>query len=122
MKIVLCGLSFILGILFFGLSGCENAKHPYITYSCDSKKKATYTSLVKPILDMNCKPCHQPGGSASGKDLSTYTGAKKAATDYKLLESVQWTGGVQPMPQGGYQLPSAQVSIIQCWIDQGMAE
>ena len=87
----------------------------YVPLNCDT---ITYAKNVKPIIDLNCAKsgCHVTG-FANG-DYTTYQGvyAKVAAGTFKLRV---FDSPSNPMPQDKGMLPSLELSILRCWLNNG---
>ncbi|MBL7812535.1 MAG: hypothetical protein JNL57_09960 [Bacteroidetes bacterium] len=114
---------FLAGLLLAAVfSGCENAKEPLKQYTCDNNTPPSYTAFIQPIMENNCVVCHQPGASAASIDLRSYASVKLAVQNNKLLSSVKWDGKALQMPQGNRQLNAAEITVIECWINNGMKE
>lgn len=87
--------------------------------SCDT---ITYKKHIKPIVDDKCISCHAQKGP--GPDFSTYGALKSRAASGVLKARVidPPDGSSSLMPQGGSKLPASQLSLIQCWINNGQKE
>ena len=92
---------------------------PVTLNSCDT---ITYERHIKPIIVAKCNSCHAPGSLSSGYDISTYSLLKLKVTNGSLKKRVIDDVPPNSMPQGSNKLPSAQLSLIQCWITNGTKE
>jgi hypothetical protein len=125
-----------------GGSSSEAASAPGGTDSGGTQ--ATFTEVYTTILQSTCSPCHHPGGEGSFQDFSSQSSAYAAIVDVKasgpscgssgdirvvpgnasqslLFEKVSEATppcGSQ-MPLGGPFLSSAQVTLIEDWINAG---
>jgi hypothetical protein len=106
--------------------------------------QATFTEVYTAILQPTCSPCHHPGGEGSFQDFSSQSSAYAALVGVKasgpscgssgdtrvvpgnasqslLFEKV--SDATPPcgsqMPLGGPPLSSAQVTLIEDWINAG---
>jgi hypothetical protein len=104
----------------FLLQSCENSKEPVVE-TCDTKPR-TYTADIKPIIDLYCKVCHQPGGAFSSLPLTNYAEVKNATQNGKLLSSIKHDGTAVPMPQGGGKLSDDDIAKIDCWVSKNYPE
>lgn len=75
----------------------------------------TYTKDVQTIISNNCLSCHGAGGDSP--TLTSYTLVKNAASNGKLLCTIQ-ASGCKTMPQAG-KMPQATINIILSWVSQG---
>jgi hypothetical protein len=93
------------------------------SYDC-SGVTPTYTTDVKPIIDINCATagCHNATSKKDGKDYSTYELVKIGASSEAFMGSMQHLSGYKPMPKGGNKLSDEQLKTIYCWIQNGMPE
>lgn len=88
-------------------------KQPVSANSCDTVK---FSAHILPIINSNCLSCHSGSGPGNG-NFTSYSGIKQKVDNgsfkarvVDLLPS--------PMPQGG-ALPTQQIAIIKCWLDNG---
>ena len=90
------------------------------TYDCTSITP-TYTTDVKPIMDVSCATsnCHSASAKANGKDYSSYASTKTLATNKAYLGSMQHLSGYNAMPKGASKLSDANLQKIYCWIQNG---
>lgn len=89
------------------------------TNGCDTSKAITYTADIKEIFQTNCPGCHTGSGASGGIDLSTYAGAKGAAT--LLIDAVTWADGINNMPQTA-KINDCSIGKIKKWVESGTPE
>ncbi len=114
-----------------------------LTIACDSEvlepsqgcedATATYSTNVKPIIDLTCaySGCHNGGGGAPG-NYTTYEGlliaVQNGAFVNRVIDQVANPAIGMPPDQSIYpnsqqdDLSPEQMEIIQCWIDSGFEE
>ena len=98
--------------------GAQNTTGCASSNACDTTN-VTFSGSVKPILNNYCTGCHS-GSSPSGNiDYSSYDGTKPTALNGKLAGSINFRSGFSAMPQGGSQLSSCSIAIIEKWIELG---
>ena len=97
----------------------EEVKKEEIKFECSSK--ITYTASVKPILESACVQCHSGDNPKHGIDLTTYENVK-AATGHNLFCTISGGERCPKMPPFGGKLNAEEVSKIDCWIKNGMAQ
>lgn len=85
---------------------------------CDTAT-ITYSAAVVPIINTNCKGCHNPNFLSSGLDLTSYTNVKTIALNGKLMGSVDRLPGFPAMPKGGAKLSDCKITQIRKWIAAG---
>ncbi len=125
---IISGLTLPAFLLLFGCSDLGNrAPTGSGTVPSDS---INFTNDVLPIFQAHCTSCHS-GSSPSGQlDLSTFAGVLdnigpsapvvQPGNPNNSMLVKRLTGAVPPlMPQGGPQLPSADLATISLWIEQG---
>ena len=78
-----------------------------------------FTEDIQPIINIWCVGCHSAASAGGGYNLSTYSGVVSAVTNNQLMGAIKHSSGFNPMPQGGNQLSSCQISQIQSWINSG---
>lgn len=103
------------------ISACK--KESIKQYDCTGVSP-TYTNAVQTILNTSCaiSGCHNAATQAEGINLSSYTGAKNAASSDRFLGSIQHISGYKPMPQNGNQLPESSIKTLSCWVQNGVPE
>ncbi len=89
---------------------------------------------VKPILELRCVECHQPGGAgheASGLDMRTYESLMKGtkfgpvvvpgdAFTSNLNTLVEWRARPEiRMPHNKKKLTRCEINIFRRWVNQG---
>lgn len=120
-------LSFIiLGVitaLAVTYTGCKHEPEEYIpdpdpnpdTTSCDTAS-VTYPGKIYPILDQYCISCHSGAGPSGGLDFTDYSQVAFVAENGALIGAIKHLSGYSPMPQGGEQLDSCKIRLIEIWI------
>lgn len=90
--------------------------------ACDvANETITYTGVISPIFDANCRRCHGATTAATlggGNDFSTYASLR----DYPqavLLGSIRHDAGFDPMPKGGSKISACDISRIEAWMAKG---
>lgn len=103
--------------------GCQkqNAEDLYTVpdpATCDTVN-VSFSQVIKPIIDASCATsgCHL-GASATGWDLSDYTGVFSANYHSVLMPAINHTGP-SPMPKGGAKLDDCTIAKIQAWVNKG---
>lgn len=120
----------LLGALIFMLASCSKDQTPIVAteVSCDSTT-VTFVDDIQPILSSNCtmSGCHNATDHKEGYDFTNYAGVLEAvkpgnAGDSHLYESISSSGGHEIMPPEPQDpLSSAQIGMIQTWINNGAA-
>lgn len=92
-----------------------------LTTTCDTTN-STYATTVVPILNSNCNNCH---GTSVAKSigasivLDNYTSLKTYVTNNQLINSINHTGGITPMPLNGAKMNACDISKITAWVNRG---
>jgi len=110
--------------IIIGTVSCGKDEAPDTSaYDC-TNLTPTYTNTVKAIFDASCafSGCHGGGSAEEGVDLSSYSSARSASLNGKVLASMEHKSGVKAMPQGGAKLPAEQIAAVACWIKNGAPE
>ncbi|MFN8342384.1 MAG: hypothetical protein U0V64_12000 [Cyclobacteriaceae bacterium] len=112
---------FVLFGLIFLLSGCyyDVGSKLYPAPPCTTLTAYTYKTEVAPILNTYCNNCHSGKFASAGIVLDNYTDVKAYVDNGKLLGTIEWTGGVSPMPKGGSKLSSCNIGKVKAWIEAG---
>jgi len=85
---------------------------------CDSSTMS-YSAAIIPIINTNCKGCHNPNFLSSGLDLTNYNSVKTIALNGKMIGVVDHQSGFPAMPKGGNKLSDCKITQIRKWINAG---
>ncbi|MFM6983986.1 MAG: hypothetical protein ACKOXF_07625 [Chitinophagaceae bacterium] len=114
-------ITFLLGILVFGLNACTEdtnlGPNPRPANPiCDSTKFKFYADIL-PIIKTNCNDiaCHGSGP----RDFTTYSGIRSFALNGTLMGALKHEIGFKPMPTATEYLSDCDIKKIQKWIDNG---
>ena len=92
-----------------------------LTTTCDTTN-STYAIVVAPILNSNCNNCHAASVAkniGASIVLDNYTSVKIYVTNKQLLNSINHTGGLTPMPLNGPKMNACDISKISAWVNRG---
>jgi len=78
----------------------------------------TFAKVIKPMVDVNCLGCHQPGSVSGGILLNTYAMVKVQVDNGKLWGAVNHVAGYSPMPEAR-KLSDCELTAIKNWIGKG---
>ncbi|SFT87506.1 Uncharacterized membrane protein [Algoriphagus locisalis] len=94
-----------------------------------------YTGAIQPILDQNCKSCHNPNKLKGELDLSSFQGIHKGGEDGAVLEagtpeeSALFARLVLPEDHDDHMPPKdkrqprkEEIELIKAWIESGSPE
>ncbi len=79
----------------------------------------TYAAAVAPLINNNCKGCHNPSFLSAGLDLTNYNTVKSIALDGRFMGTVTHATGYQPMPRGAAKMSDCKITQIRKWIEDG---
>jgi len=96
----------------------QGARNNYCDAGCDTNN-FTYSGAIKPVIENNCKGCHNAFNSSGGVRLDDYSSVKAAADNGSLFGAVSHQQGYSPMPKGGNKLPECTIIQIRKWIADG---
>ncbi len=88
------------------------------TTNCDSIK-GQFALEVKPLIDNQCKSCHNGNLTQGGINLDGYDNVKNATLNGKVLETIRHDNGVSPMPQGTPKLSDCDIKKVTLWKTAG---
>ncbi len=88
------------------------------TGSCDTANMKFATNIL-PILETNCKSCHNTATATAGVITENYSGVKMIADNGLLLGVITHASGFSPMPQDKPKLADCDINKIRAWIAQG---
>ncbi len=96
----------------------EQELYPDENMNCDTVS-LSFQHDVLPIIKQNCYRCHSfaiYSVSGGGINLEGYTQLKLYADNSQLMNAVNHTGGVIPMPKDGAKLSYCDRAAINRWI------
>lgn len=85
---------------------------------CDTTT-ITYSLAIAPLINTNCKGCHNPAFLSAGLDLTNYTTVRSIALNGKFAGVVNHQAGFSPMPKGAAKLNDCKITQIRKWIAAG---
>lgn len=103
------------------LTGCyyDNEEELYPNpIACDTTN-VTYTSTIKPIVDLHCKSCHNANNKSGNVDLDGHAALMISVNNGKFLSSIVHDGKASKMPQGQPKLEACKIEKIKSWINKG---
>ena len=96
-----------------------------------AQEQTTFDEHVFPIFQQSCLNCHNPDKTKGGLDLSTFSATLKGSSGGKIVEPGDSNSSLMTcvlqtaepkMPPEGDMLATAQIEILQQWIDGGLLE
>lgn len=89
--------------------------------SCEDCDTTVYSwsAAVVPLINTNCRGCHNPNYLSAGLDLTDYPSVRSVALDGRLMGSLNHVPGFPAMPLGAPKLDECKLTIVQKWIDDG---
>lgn len=117
-------LIFTIILLGSFLISCEKEIKKVKNVNCN--RNISFSNDVMPIIEISCNnfACHSSSNSMAFP-LSSHTDVSNAVYKFNLLESIKHQT-MNPMPridpylQDAYKLNDSVISIIECWINQGL--
>lgn len=107
--------------LLAAAAGCTYS-HGDPAPTCDaSPQVVTYSGIISPIFDANCRECHGSSVAAikgGGNDFGSYAAINRYPAN-NLLGCIRHDPGYDPMPQGRAKLSDCDISRIEAWIANG---
>jgi cytochrome c5 len=117
---MLRGLAFLL-LLSLGACSYDNAEELLERQppaACDSTA-VTYALTISPLLDANCRDCHNQAVPVANINLEGYEQTKRYADNGLLVGVVTHAKGFSPMPKDGARLSDCDISCIKAWVAAG---
>ena len=122
-KIILKSIA-VVSIFMFSSCFYDKKSEIYpqtLTTTCDTTN-STYATTVVSILNSNCNNCHSASVAKSiGASivLDNYTSLKIYVANNQLINSINHTGGITPMPLNGAKINACDISKITAWVNRG---
>jgi len=98
--------------------GAPNTTNCNSNSGCDSTQFA-YSTTIKPLLDNNCKGCHNNTLASGGHSFETHASTVAVLNSGRFLGAIKHQSGYSAMPKGGVKLSDCQVMKIEKWIAAG---
>lgn len=111
----------LLGIVSISSFSCvyNNEEELYPAETCDTLH-VTYSGSVLPILQQNCYGCHDNAHiQESFVALEGYDNLIAKVMDGQLINAINHTGDITPMPKDREKLPECEIRTIEIWVDAG---
>lgn len=110
-------------ILASALSSCyydvEDELYPAAkTGNCDSIK-GSFILEVEPMINSQCKSCHNNTFASAGVNLEGFDNIKAATLNGRVLQSIQHSSGTSPMPQGQAKIDDCLIKGVELWKNGG---
>ncbi|UYZ62134.1 hypothetical protein [Hymenobacter weizhouensis] len=104
------------------LSSCAYDKAEDITPApkdCGTPAVVSYAQSVSPLLDRNCRSCHDAVQQTAGVNLDDFTVLKRYVDNGIFLGNIKHLPGYKPMPKGAAKLSDCDIALLQKWVDAG---
>lgn len=104
------------------LSSCAYDKAEEIAPApkdCSTPAVVTYGQSVSPILDRNCRSCHNAAQLTAGVNLDDFTTLKRYVDNGIFMGNIKHLPGYKAMPYGGTKLSDCDIALLQKWVDAG---
>jgi hypothetical protein len=91
----------------------------YCGEACDTVSPVTFSGIVWPIIEQNCRGCHSGLSPSGGVLLTNYTEVSAQATSGKLTGVLR--GGafvLMPSPPSG-PLSECRIRQVELWVQDG---
>jgi hypothetical protein len=86
--------------------------------SCDTISEITFSAVVWPILELNCRGCHSGNNPSGSVYLTDYSTVSFVASSGLLNSVLRGTNEKPIMPPSG-SLPECNIRQIELWIENG---
>lgn len=96
----------------------QGAKNNYCTSECDTNN-FRFQTAIQPMINTNCKGCHNAIQASGGIRLDDYNSVKAVAENGKLIATIKHDPGYSPMPKGGNKLSDCKITQVRKWIADG---
>ncbi|MEQ8908533.1 MAG: hypothetical protein RIC95_05045 [Vicingaceae bacterium] len=86
--------------------------------NCDTTN-VTFSLNVKPIIDANCKGCHNGSNPQTNVLLTNYSEIESRASLGELVGAIKHESGYVAMPLNQAKLDQCLISQIEIWVNDG---
>lgn len=112
-----------VSLLALGLAAGCSYSHGEPAPACDvPSENVTYSAVVSPIFDANCRDCHGTAVYAAkggGNNFGDYAAINRYFAPAKIIGSIRHDPNADPMPQGRTKLSDCDIQRIEKWIAAG---
>jgi len=111
----------IIGTCFLSSCYYDTEEELYPTSNgnnCDNVK-GEYSAEILPIINGQCRSCHNTAFSSGGVNLEGFANIQNAALNGKLIQSLKHESGASPMPQGAQKLDDCDLKAFEDWKNAG---
>jgi hypothetical protein len=108
--------------LFLGLvASCtyDNVEELTPIVPCETPDVVSYKQSISPLLDRNCRSCHNPTLLTGGVNLEDFAELKRRAGTGQLIGVVSHAPGYAKMPKDGAKLSDCDIALLKKWVDAG---
>lgn len=108
-------------LVFLGITACTKDNISPTTPNCSSLM-ASYVNDIQPIMNSSCaiSGCHVAGFSSG--DFTNYSGLKAKVDDGTVNNRTIVQMNMPPANSTGPTLTTAQLDLLNCWIEAGAPE
>ncbi|WP_375437885.1 hypothetical protein [uncultured Hymenobacter sp.] len=109
-------------LFFLAISaGCsyDNVEELAPKIPCQTPAIVSYSLSISPLLDRNCRSCHNPTLLTGGVNLEDFAELKRRADTGQLLGVVNHMPGFAQMPKDGAKLSDCDLALLQKWVTAG---
>lgn len=117
------GVALLALVLAAGCTYTNGDRPDLVKPVCDTSA-VTYSKIVSPIFDANCRECHATNKASvlgGGNDFGTYQAIKRYPAA-ALLGSIEQAPGYDPMPKGRARISDCDIERIRAWMAAGEPE
>ncbi|MDU0370829.1 hypothetical protein ACFPAF_10525 [Hymenobacter endophyticus] len=86
---------------------------------CTTPTTVSYALNISPLLDRNCRSCHNSVLLTGNVNLDNLSEIQTRAKTGQLMGVVTHAPGFQQMPQGGAKLSDCDIALLQQWVTAG---
>jgi len=94
----------------------QGARNNYCDSGCDTTV-FTFAEAIEPMIDLNCKGCHNASVANDGVRLDTYEFIAEVAQNGRLMGAITHADGYAKMPYLGDKLSDCQITQVRKWIE-----
>lgn len=110
--------SFLLTTAVVGCS-YENVEELAPKVPCETPAVVSYSLSISPLLDRNCRTCHNPALLTAGVNLEDFAELKRRAGTGQLMGVVSHASGFAQMPKDRPKLSDCDIALLKKWVDSG---
>ena len=106
-------------LLLLFATGCTYDNAEKIAPACGTPAEVSYQFAISPLLDRNCRSCHNAALLTGNVNLEDFAEIQRRAGTGQLIGVVSHAPGFPEMPKYSPKLSDCDIALLKKWVDAG---